>query len=343
MNIRDIARRARVSTATVSRTLNRASTVDPKLARRVLNVVQRTGFYPNVQARALVSGRSRIFGLIVSEITNPFFPEIVQSFENIAVAHNYEILLSSTVHDPERMRLAVRRMVERRVDGIAVMTFGMEEALATDPQLRRIPLVFVDQSPDDGRSSHIQIDYLFGIRQAVSHLVDLGHERIAFISGPLNLPSAVERRTAFVTALRQLRLKRDRQLVIEGDHTMEGGMAAFSKLCQITDKPTAVVCSNDMTAIGVVRQAYETKLRVPEDISVVGFDDIRFSRFMVPPLTTIQMSQSRLAELAFRALLSSVDPKAEPRSDGHKLRTELIQRRSTAPPASLRARAQSAR
>ena len=124
---------------------------------------------------------------------------------------------------------------------------------------------------------------------------------------------------------------------------MEGGMAAFSKLCQITDKATAVVCSNDMTAIGVVRQAYETKLRVPEDISVVGFDDIRFSRFMVPPLTTIQMSQSRLAELAFRALLSSVDPKAEPRSDGHKLRTELIQRRSTAPPASPRARAQSAR
>src|SRR5712664_4484213 len=125
MDIREIARRAKVSTATVSRTINRVPTVDPQLAKRVWKVVAELGYYPNTQARALVSGRSRIFGLIISEITNPFFPEIVQVFETIAVQHRYEILLTSTVHDPKRMKGSVRRMIERRVEGVAVMTLGM--------------------------------------------------------------------------------------------------------------------------------------------------------------------------------------------------------------------------
>src|ERR1700729_4135570 len=129
MDIREIARRAKVSTATVSRAINRVPTVNPQLSRRVWKVVDELGYYPNTQARALVSGRSRLFGLIVSEITNPFFPEIVQAFEKIAVEHGYEILLTSTVHDPKRMESSVRRMIERRVDGVAILTFGMEGTL----------------------------------------------------------------------------------------------------------------------------------------------------------------------------------------------------------------------
>src|ERR1700722_3109738 len=129
MNIRKIARRAKVSTATVSRTINRIPTVRPQMAKRVWKVVEELGYFPNTQARALVSGRSRIFGLIVSEITNPFFPEIVHVFEDTAVQNNYEILTTSTVHDPKRMESSVRRMIERRVEGVAVVTFGMEEAL----------------------------------------------------------------------------------------------------------------------------------------------------------------------------------------------------------------------
>src|SRR5690242_21642993 len=121
MDIREIAKRAKVSTATVSRTINRVPTVSPALAKRVWSVIEELGYYPNTQARALVSGRSRIFGLIVSEITNPFFPEIVQGFEDIAVQHNYEILTTSTVHDSKRVALSVRRMIERRVDGVAIV------------------------------------------------------------------------------------------------------------------------------------------------------------------------------------------------------------------------------
>jgi LacI family transcriptional regulator len=167
MDIREIAKRAKVSTATVSRAINRVPTVNPALAKRVWSVVEELGYYPNTQARALVSGRSRIFGLIISEITNPFFPEIVQVFETIAVQHHYEILLTSTGNDPKRMESAVRRMIERRVEGVAIMTFGMEEGLLENLKLRQVPMVFVDVGPPRPRVSNIRIDYLHGIRQAV--------------------------------------------------------------------------------------------------------------------------------------------------------------------------------
>src|SRR5229473_6898201 len=175
MNIREIAKRARVSTATVSRTINRIPTVRPQLARRVWKVVEELGYYPNTQARGLVSGRTRIFGLIVSEIINPFFPEIVQSFEDIAVQHNYEILLKSTVHDPKRIELAVRRMIERRVDGVAILTFGMEDSLIEDLRFRKVPLVFVDVGPRMPGVSNIRVHYQEGIREAVQHLAALRH------------------------------------------------------------------------------------------------------------------------------------------------------------------------
>jgi LacI family transcriptional regulator len=340
MDIREIAKRAGVSTATVSRAINRIPTVNPALARRVWKVVNELNYYPNTQARALVSGRSRIFGLIVSEITNPFFPEIVQVFETIAVQHNYEILLTSTVHDPRLMETSVRRMIERRVDGVAVMTFGMEELLLEDLKVRNVPLVFVDVGPARPRVSNIRIDYLHGIRQAVQHLAALRHERIAFIAGPLSLKSAVARKNAFLRAMGEIGLAAQPELVIEGDHTLECGMTALAKLRAGPIVPTAVVCSNDMTAIGVIRQSYEDEISIPRDLSVVGFDDIRLAQFMLPPLTTVQMSQSALARLAFHALLSDVQRQTPaPNGTEYVLQTNLVLRKSTAMAPGLATRA----
>ena len=331
MDIREVAKRAKVSIATVSRTVNGIPTVDPQLAKRVWSVVNELGYYPNRQARALVSGRSRILGLVVSEITNPFFPQIVQSFENIAVRHNYEILLTSTVHDAKRMELSVRRMIERRVDGVAILTFGMEESLIEGLRDRKVPLVFVDVGPHVPGVSNIRINYANGIRQAVQHLAALRHKRIAFVSGPLHLKSAVARRTAFLESMGEIRLAVKPQFVVEGDHRMEGGMSAFEKLFSLPDRPTAVVCSNDMTAIGVMRQAYERGIPVPEELSVIGFDDIRIAEFMIPPLTTVRMSQAELAELAFKALVNEMKPEpAMSSSHEYTLDTALVVRRSTA-------------
>jgi LacI family transcriptional regulator len=329
MNIREIAKRARVSTATVSRTINHVRTVDPHLARRVWEIVNEHGYYPNTQARALVCGRSRIFGLVVSEITNPFFPEIVQVFEDIAVQHQYEILLASTGNDPKRMEASVRRMIERRVDGVAVMTFGMEEGLLENLKLRNVPLVFMDVGPAQPRISNIRVDYVSGIRQAVQHLAALCHQHIAFISGPLRLRSALARRDAFVQSLAEIGFEAD--AIVESDHTIQGGMAALDKLLAQSRRPTAIMCSNDLTAIGVMRGSYARKITIPRELSVIGFDDIRLSEFVLPPLTTVQMSQAELARLAFYALLADVQ-RESPSATGteYRLKTSLILRDSTA-------------
>jgi DNA-binding LacI/PurR family transcriptional regulator len=331
MDIREIAKRARVSTATVSRAINRVPSVDPQLAKRVWKVVDELGYYPNTQARALVSGKSRIFGLVVSEITNPFFPEIVQTFEELAVQNNYEILLTSTVHDSKRMKSSVRRMIERRVDGVAILTFGMEESLLDDLRFRKVPLVFVDVGPDAPKVSNIRIDYQSGVRQAVQHLAALRHTNVAFVAGPTNFRSAIARKEAFCQSMNEIGLEVPSEMVVVGDHSLEGGMRALGELMRLRTPPTAVVCSNDMTAIGVMREAYDLGIRVPEHLSVVGFDDIRLSAFITPPLTTVRMSQTDLARLAFQALMNGVAEEAEnPARKEYPLSTSLILRRSTA-------------
>ena len=335
MDIRDVARRAKVSTATVSRTVNQVATVDAQLAKRVWKAIEELGYYPNRQARALVSGRSRVFGLIVSEITNPFFPEIVQTFETLAVEQHYEILLTSTIHDPKRMELAVRRMIEGRVDGVAILTFGMEEDLLEHLRFRNLPLVFVDIGPKAPRVSNIRVDYADGIRQAVQHLAALRHERIGFIAGPLRLRSAMARKDAFQASMKEIGLPVKPDFLVEGDHRLEGGKKALKKLAELRERPTAVLCSNDMTAIGVMREAFELNIKVPQDLSVIGFDDIRMAEFLTPPLTTVQMSQSELARLAFEALLKDVK-RETPLPDGSEyvLKTHLVLRNSTTFPSS---------
>src|ERR1700685_4781868 len=179
MDIRTVAQLANVSIATVSRTINRVPTVNPKIAKRVWEVIEQLDYFPNTQARALVSGRSWIFGLIVSDITNPFFPELIQGFEDVAVEHGYEILVSSTNYDPKRMSHCIRRMLERKVEGVAVMTFGIEEPLLDQLAKRKIPMVFIDVAPKGTGISLLKVDYQHGIRQGVQHLVAMGHRQIA--------------------------------------------------------------------------------------------------------------------------------------------------------------------
>jgi len=330
MDIREIAKRAKVSTATVSRAINRVPTVDPQLAKRVWKVVEELGYYPNTQARALVSGRTRLFGIIVSEITNPFFPEVVQAFEDIAVQHNYEILLTSTIHEPKRMEAAVRRMLERRVEGVAILTFGMEESLLEGLRFRKVPLVFVDVGPSRSLVSNIRIDYLHGIRQAVQHLAALRHRHIAFIAGPSRLKSAEARKQAFIRAMEEIGLEAKAGMIVEGNHTIEGGISACAQLLAGPVTPTAILCSNDMTALGVMRKSYEEGLLIPKDLSVIGFDDIRLAQFVLPALTTIQMSQAELARLAFNALLAEIK-RETPTTNGteYVLTTHLVLREST--------------
>jgi DNA-binding LacI/PurR family transcriptional regulator len=308
VSIRDVAQRAGVSIATVSRAVNHISTVNPELAQRVWKAIEEVGYLPNTQARALVSGRSRMLGLIVSEITNPFFPELVQEFENLAVAQGYEVLIGSTNYDPARTESLMRRLLQRNVDGVAVMTFGVEEELVKKLVEREFPLVFVDAAPDLPNIHILKVNYAEGIRQGVQHLAALGHRSVAFISGPLSQRSPKARRDAFIKSMAELGLKAPPEHLVEGSHTMEGGITAMERLIALPELPTAVMCSNDMTAIGALHALYRTTHRVPEDISVIGFDDIHLTQFMLPPLTTVQMSCRDLAVAAVEGLRAGIEP-----------------------------------
>lgn len=329
-SIREVAVGAGVSIATVSRVVNGIRTVAPELAERVWSAVREVGYVPNTQARALVSGRSHMLGLVVSEITNPFFPELVQEFENLAVAQGYEVFIGSTNYEAPRTEALVRRMLQRSVDGVAIMTFGIEEKLIQKLVERAFPLVFVDAGPDLPNIRVLKVNYGEGIREAVQHLAALGHRQIAFVSGPLHMRSAVARRDAFLSAMSDLEITVLPEHLVEGTHTMEGGIKAAEQLLSIAQPPTAIMCSNDMTAIGVLHGLHRKAHLVPRDISVVGFDDIHLAQFMLPPLTTIQMSCKQLATSAVQALRACIEPD-HPQAQQRQwdISTHLVVRQST--------------
>jgi DNA-binding LacI/PurR family transcriptional regulator len=313
-DIRAVAALAKVSIATVSRTINGSPVVSERLSKRVWQAIEHLNYFPNTHARTLVSGRSRLLGIIVENITNPFFPELIQSFEEIAVAHGYEILVSSSNSDPAILTTCVRRMLERKVEGVAVLTFGEEEPVLDQLAFHDVPIVLAEFKLSDPKASTILLDYSTGIRAAVDHLAQLGHRKIAFLAGPRKLHSAMTRENDFHTAMGEAGLTIQKKWIIVCDHTLKGGVAGFEKLQALSARPTAVMCSNDMTAIGVLRAAYMKGLRVPQDLSVIGLDDIDFAEFTLPPLTTIRLSRSELAHAAFEALRQQVEDPVKPES-----------------------------
>lgn len=331
MNIGEIAKRAKVSTATVSRTLNQSGPVKAATARKVWRAVTELNYYPNSHARTLVSGRSRLIGLIVSDITNPFFPELIRAFEGLAAQKQYDLLLTSTDYDTTRMTTCLRRMLERKVDGVAMMTSEMDAGLIQELSRRSVPIVFMDVGQVGPRMSHVSVDYGHGVRQGVDHVVGLGHKHVAFITGPLELHSARTRRQAFVDGLRQHGVTPDPKLIREGTHTAEGGEKAMKELLKLSRIPTAVICSNDWTAIGALHAVHAAGLRVPEDLSLVGFDDIPMSSYITPSLTTVRMSARDVGATAFQALFSLIGEE-HVEGDVYQVPTKLVIRDSTAKP-----------
>ncbi len=335
MDIREVAKRAQVSTATVSRTINRPGSVTPKTAERVWQVIHELRYFPNTHARSLVSGRSRILGLLVSDVTNPFFPDLIQVFDDLAVEHGYEVLINSTRYDPARMALAVKRMLERTVEGVAIMTSEMDPLLTEQIAFRNVPMVFLDVGVEQGGVSNIVVNYEQGVSEAVAHLLALGHTRIAFISGPLTLKSAAIRRSTFLHCLQAAGIAEERRQLAQGDHTIDGGFGAMRELMESPVRPTAVLTSNDLTAMGALRAARRAGLRVPDDISIVGFDDIHLAEFTEPPLTTVRLPREELASKAFHVLMRNIQRAGECNDSeviaDRTVQTRLIVRESTGP------------
>ena len=333
MDIQSVARLANVSTATVSRVINNSPKVRPETAEHVKRIIERANYVPNRSARSLRVRHSKLFGLIVSDVKNPFFPELIDGFEAMATAHQIDVIFTHTNYDIQRLEHCLRRMVERNVDGIAVMTSEIDRDALLRVKKLKIPLVLLDQSPADSTFPNVLTDFDSGFTEAVRYLQHLGHVDIGFISGPLGFDSVRRRREAFLHGMKTLRLKVRKQWIIDGDLHVESGQAAMAKLLGLPVRPSAIVTTNDLMAVGALQAAHRAGIDVPRDLSIIGFDDLPVAAMMNPPLTTICMSRHEIATRAFSSLLkaSQGGPKGLPPK--RDIRPRLIVRGSTAPPA----------
>lgn len=328
VGIRDVAKKANVSVATVSHVLNKTRYVAPKTQDRVSQAIRELGYYKNLHAQRLARGRSDCFGLIISDIENPFFPGLIRSFETNTLEKGYEVLLWATNYDPERTQVAVRKMIENMVRGVAVMTSQPESDIAEELVKNGIPVVFLERGRVGRSISNIRINHMPAVVDAVNHLYDWGHRDVAIIAGPPNHFSANRYRDAFIEGLKSKGLKVKH--VLEGNNGVDGGYGAVQAMLHASLLPTALICSNDLTALGALTALREAGLQIPEDISVIGADDIPFARLASPQLTTLRLSREELGRLAFESLERMLRSKQR-RGVEYVLETQFIARQSTGP------------
>lgn len=336
ISMREIAKIAGVSSATVSRVINGSNLVTEETSQRIRKIIQDLNFVPNTSAIHLKNGKSQIYGIIIPDLTNPFFTETIKIFEELLVENEKELLVANTDFHSTRMQRSVRRMLLRRVDGVALLTSEFEAAPLESLVQNRIPVVTTDHYRTGPGISDIVVDFASGMAQLVGHLKDLGHRTLGFIGGTEGLITSRVRRESFMDAVVKQGLSSREGWIVEGNFKIEGGSAAMARILDQPEVPTAIVTANDLTAIGALRTAHEKGLRIPDDISITGCDDIAMSDIVFPPLTTLAISRKEYARLLFEALNAGSENLGRPGKQ-YTLPTRLVVRRSTGPvPASNR-------
>jgi LacI family transcriptional regulator len=312
--------------------MNGAQNVDAKLGRKVWKAVAEIGYVPNRHAQALISGRTRLLGLVVSEIVNPFFPELIQGFEKAAMAEGFSVLIGTTNANPSLTGEWVQRMLQHGIEGLALLTFTSEPTAVFD-LLKNTPTVQIGIGGENAGAGAeiVEVDYDTGLRQAVQHLAVLGHRDIVFAAGSPDDPTAALRERCFRTFLREIGVT-VQDAVFREHHTLEGGIAAARRILARKTLPTALICSNDLMAIGALKVFHAEALRVPQDISVIGLDDIHLAEFLSPPLTTVRIPRMQLAQNCFDVLLQKLRPQAGNGTQHPVVATDLVVRESTGYP-----------
>jgi LacI family transcriptional regulator len=328
ITMKQVALRAGVAASTVSRVLNKTHYMSAETQKRVLDAVEAMGYYKNVHAKRLATGQSDLFGLVVSEIANPYFPEIIRGFQAAAWEHNFEVLLCNTEYIPERTRSVIEKLVQSDVRGIAIVTASIDSSMT--PQLIRagIGIVFCNLCDPGKLVSNITINYERGVLQAIDHVVSLGHRTAAIIAGPETNRTATNIKQALIKGLQSKGIKPFP--VTSANYQLDAGSSAVRAILSAKEMPTAIFCGSDLIAMGAMTALEEAGVRIPEDVSVVGIDDISFSSLARPPLTTIGVPRERLGVTAFEALHKMLALKRKMGSN-YTLDTELVVRKSTGP------------
>ncbi len=332
MDIQHVAKLANVSTATVSRVMNDSPKVKPETSRKVKAVIERLNYVPNTSARSLRIGRSQLMGLIVSDINNPFFPEFIDDFESRAMKCGIDVIFTHTNYQSDRLEHCLKRLIDRNVDGIAVYTSETNPAAFAHARRHKQAFVLMNQEGTKTPYNNIHVDHMSGALEAIRHFHKLGHRRVGFISGPDRFASTHERFEAFKAAMKTCKLRLKEAWIAEGDLHIDGGKRAMEKLLEGDPRPTAVLCTNDLMAFGALRTAHERGIRVPEEFSIIGYDNLPVCDLVTPPLSSVNIPRREIAAHAFRMLLSAREAKEGRKLPTPTIPTALVLRASTAPP-----------
>jgi DNA-binding LacI/PurR family transcriptional regulator len=331
VTIEEIARLADVSRSTVSRVLNNHPNVRPEVREKVLRVVHEHDYTPNAAARSLASSRSNVVSLVVPRsaaafFADPFFPQIIQGISEACSSSGYFLMLSMLTVEMERP-FYNRVLRGRHFDGVILLSSDIDDPLL--PQLIRdgMPLVLVGRHPYLEQLTTVDAENRDGARQAVAHLVALGHQRIASILGPQQMAVSLDRRDGYKQALMEAGIAIDPAMLVEGDFSQESGYRAMQRLLALPSRPTAVFAASDAMALGALRALHEAGLHVPEQIAVVGYDDIPAAAYATPPLTTVRQPSAEMGAAAVRALLAQIEQPARPPA-AVRLPTTLVVRES---------------
>lgn len=305
INIREIAKLAGVSSATVSRVLNESTLVTRETTAKVQKIIRDLNFVPNNSAIQFKHGKSNIYGIIIPDITNPFYTDLVKTFEGLLVENHLDLIVANTDFHPTRTQHSVQRMLLRRVDGVAILPSEYEMTSLSSLVQNRIPVVTADYYRTAPGMSDITVDFVDGMMQLATHLKKLGHRNLGFISGSSGPLTSRVRTEAFLNAIMRQGMSSRDGWIVEGNYRIDGGAAAMAKILSQPQVPTAVITANDLMAFGALRTAHEMNFRVPEDISIAGCDDLQLSAIVHPPLTTLRIPHQQYARAMFDALKTS--------------------------------------
>jgi DNA-binding LacI/PurR family transcriptional regulator len=336
ITIKDIAKQAGVSHSTVSRALHGSSLISIETTERIRQIAAEMGYSPSAAARSLKTNRSHALGVIVSTIDDPFFSEILQGIEEIAQERGYSLLMAASQRKPEREQAIVQDMRERHVDGLIICSASFSTVQRNKLLEFGIPIVMVNNQAAEEYRYSIYHDDVDGSRQVVRHLIDLGHKKIAYLGNSLSGRTTSDRLLGFHQEMEAAGLTVSDEYIHEvSGGSPKDGVIAVEYFISLAQRPTAIFCFNDMLAIGVLSELYNASIRVPEEISVVGFDNIVFSNYTNPPLTTLDQPKRYIGAEAARLILGLLDSAKD--NDALvqkilKLKGKLLIRQSTAPP-----------
>lgn len=306
VTVKDVAKQAKTSVATVSRVINNSGFVSPDLKKRVIKVINELEYHPNAIAKSLKKDKTNMIGLLISDITNPFFSAIVRGVEDTVYKEGFTVFLCNTDKDKNKENKYIMQLLEKQVEGLIISAATSDADNFRILIDRKIPLVFVNRAPENLQVDAVINNNEYGGYIATKHLIELNHKKIATIVGPNDINTGYERKNGYIKALEEFGIKINTNFIKIGDFSMESGYKAVKELLRLKMLPTAIFIANNEMALGAVKALKEEKVKIPEDISIVGFDSSAWMEVVEPKIATVNQHSYELGHQSANYLLKRI-------------------------------------